>query len=349
LSCCYCRDSRLKDKVCIITGANQGIGFYVAKALARKGMQVIIGFRSKERGNLAAKQLSAYGKVSFIELDLASLESVRQFVKEFKSLELPLHCLVNNAGIMGMPYSKTKDGYEMHLGVNHLGHFALTLLLMDVLKSSAPSRVVTVSSSAHLMAGTIPFDRLPVYDPDHFDAMNAYSHSKSANVLFTYELQERLKGSGVTALAVHPGVIRSNLWQYLNPYVCCICKCTTDGAQPIIYAASSSSLIHGASDSSPMIQPARTSMTREKGENRYFVPTCCCTSEATTSTETYSRESQKKLWDLSVEWAGLKDQEEVLKHIKLPEKEESDAEFHPSLLQQMFSGFGSVPCCWCCC
>ncbi|KAM6973664.1 retinol dehydrogenase 11 [Aplochiton taeniatus] len=147
-------------------------------------------------------------------LDLSSLYSVRQFSREFLATESRLDILINNAGVMMCPKSVTEDGFEMQFGVNHLGHFLLTNLLLDVLKSSAPSRVVNVSSIAHY-GGKIRFHDLN-FENTTYDSLVSYKQSKLANLLFTKELARRTRGMGVTALALHPGVIRTELGRFVQ-------------------------------------------------------------------------------------------------------------------------------------
>eukprot|EP01114_Cavostelium_apophysatum_P024068 TRINITY_DN9295_c0_g1_i1.p1 TRINITY_DN9295_c0_g1~~TRINITY_DN9295_c0_g1_i1.p1 ORF type:complete len:363 (+),score=45.40 TRINITY_DN9295_c0_g1_i1:97-1185(+) len=350
-SCCYCKEKRFKDQVAIVTGSNQGIGFYAAKALLCKGFRVVIACRSKEKGLQAEKELSKYGEVQFIPCDLASLDSVRSFVEQFKELGIPLHVLLNNAGVMGAPYAKTVDGYETHIAVNHLGHFLLTLLLLDVLKKSAPSRIVNVASNAHLLAGRLPFDRMPDFNNGvQYEPMNTYSYSKQCNILFTYELQKRLEGTGVSAVVVHPGVIRSNLWQFMNPHNFCICKCPTDGAEPLIHGATAKSLKRmptAPPTAITMENNTSSSHPRRRGEDRFLVPTFCCTTEATSSKDTYRRADQRQLWDLSVQWTGLSEHPAV-KDLQISEDSTEKADFEPSFFQGVYAMVGMCPCCWCC-
>jgi NAD(P)-dependent dehydrogenase (short-subunit alcohol dehydrogenase family) len=199
----------LTGKVSIVTGANSGIGFETAKALAEKGAEVVLACRNLEKANLAAKEIRSKvrkAKLEIIRLDLADLASVKQSANTFKSKHQTLDLLINNAGIMIPPFTKTADGFEVQFGANHLGHFALTGLLMDVILATPGARIVNLSSNAHRMGtGTIDFDNLNA--EKGYNAPNAYAQSKLANLLFTLELNRHLVeiGSDVIATAAHPG------------------------------------------------------------------------------------------------------------------------------------------------
>jgi len=212
----------LSGKTAIVTGANSGIGFEAAKEFARKGAEVILACRSMEKGERAVSAIHAEipnAKLKPMVLNLDSLASVRHFVDEFKVAYSRLDVLLNNAGIMMVPYGKTEDGFERQLGVNHLGHFALTGLLFDVLLKTQQARVVNVSSNAHRF-GELDFDDLMFDDEEAYTPMKAYGNSKLANLLFTYEMQRRLdsKKSDVIAVAAHPGIAVTNLVNHLAPH-----------------------------------------------------------------------------------------------------------------------------------
>lgn len=199
------KDSRIDGKVVVITGANSGIGKVTAIDLAKRGGTIYIACRDVKRGEEALRDIKAESgseKIHFLQLDLASLESVRDFSKKFHEKESKLHILINNAGVMACPQSYTKDGFETHFGTNHLGHFLLTNLLLDLLKASAPSRIVVVSSFAHLI-GTIK--KHDLNSEKSYQKHLVYAQSKLANILFAREIAKRLKGTGVTANSVHPG------------------------------------------------------------------------------------------------------------------------------------------------
>ncbi|XP_060658301.1 retinol dehydrogenase 14-like isoform X1 [Drosophila nasuta] len=236
-------------KVVIVTGSNTGIGKETVLELARRGATVYMACRDKSRAEQARLEVireTNNQNILFRELDLASLDSVRKFVDEFKKEQSKLDILINNAGIAHCPRMLTKEGFEMQLGVNHMGHFLLTNLLLDLLKKSSPSRIVNVSSLIHSY-GTINFDDLnseKSYKPD-----TAYSQSKLANILFTRELAKRLEGTNVTVNALHPGVVETELMRHVaifnnpiigflvSPLVWLIFKTAKQGAQTTLYAA----------------------------------------------------------------------------------------------------------------
>ncbi|XP_021506860.1 retinol dehydrogenase 11 [Meriones unguiculatus] len=234
---------QLPGKVAIVTGANTGIGKETARELAQRGARVYLACRDVQKGKLVASEIQATtgnSQVLVRKLDLADTKSIRAFVKDFLAEEKHLHILINNAGVMMCPYSKTADGFEMHIGVNHLGHFLLTHLLLEKLKESAPSRVVNVSSLAHHL-GRIHFHNLQ--GERFYNAGLAYCHSKLANILFTQELARRMKGSGVTTYSVHPGTVHSELvrhssvmrwlWNLFFIFI----KTPQQGAQTSLYCA----------------------------------------------------------------------------------------------------------------
>ena len=199
----------MNGKTCLVTGANQGIGKETALALARMGGTVVMVSRDRAKGEAAladVRSRAGNGSVELMVADMASLDSIRALAKEFRAKHAALHVLVNNAGAYNTHRSTTKDGFETTFGVNHLAYFLLTDLLLDLLKASAPSRIVSVSSTAHV-GGKMNFDDLQA--ENGYSGMRAYGQSKLANVLFTYELARRLEGTGVTANVLHPGVVRT--------------------------------------------------------------------------------------------------------------------------------------------
>ncbi|KAI5611728.1 retinol dehydrogenase 11 [Silurus asotus] len=203
--------ARLDGKTALITGANTGIGKETALDLAARGARVILACRDVEKGEEAAAEIRTRvggAQVEVRELDLADTYSIRAFAQKFLREVSHLHILINNAGVMMCPYMKTADGFEMHLGVNHLGHFLLTFLLIGVLKRSAPSRIIVVSSLAHYF-GWIRFHDL--HSQGSYNSGLAYCQSKLANVLFTRELARKLTGLNVTVNSVHPGTVMSDL------------------------------------------------------------------------------------------------------------------------------------------
>lgn len=205
----------LSGRVYIVTGANSGSGFATSKQLAEQGAHVIGACRCVDAGKEAFADLgNIRGSIEIMELDLASLASVHSFAEAFLAKYDHLDGLVNNAGVMHTPEGRTEDGFETQIGVNYLGHFLLTELLLDTLKASAPSRIVNVSSVAHAgmrgVYGEIDFDDLH-FEKKEYNAYQAYANSKLANVLHALDLARRLEGTGVSAFSVHPGWIRSNL------------------------------------------------------------------------------------------------------------------------------------------
>ncbi|XP_027530580.1 dehydrogenase/reductase SDR family member on chromosome X isoform X1 [Neopelma chrysocephalum] len=238
-------------KVAIVTGGAKGIGYQTVKHLARLGMHVVIAGNSESEGQKAVRKIkeeTLTGKVEFLYCDLASMKSIRQFVQRFRAKNCPLHVLVNNAGVMLVPERKTEDGFEEHFGLNYLGHFLLTNLLLDMLKQSGThshnARIITVSSATHYV-GKLHLNDLQSrcsYSPH-----GAYAQSKLALVLFTYRLQHLLtaNGSHVTANVVDPGVVNTELYKHvfwvvkvvkwMTAWLCF--KTPEEGASTTIYAA----------------------------------------------------------------------------------------------------------------
>ncbi|MBZ0263863.1 SDR family NAD(P)-dependent oxidoreductase [bacterium] len=214
-------------RITIVTGANSGIGLETARELARKGAKTILAVRDRDKGDVAAEDIHSEIPNSDIEvwiLDLSSLQSVKDFAEKFKKEYDHLDLLINNAGVMMPPYSKTADGYELQFGTNHLGHFALTAHLFDLLQKTKGSRVVNVSSMAHNW-GKVNFDDLN--SEKNYNRQEAYGQSKLANLYFTFEMQRRLKRAGKSSpivTAAHPGWTATNLqkhnklFQILNPF-----------------------------------------------------------------------------------------------------------------------------------
>lgn len=203
----------LAGRVYVVTGGNSGIGLETVRELARKGGHVVIGCRNEGRAKAALDDVRASVPHASVEsrlLDLASLASVRGFVAGMRARHTRLDALCNNAGVMALPYCRTSDGFEMQLGTNHLGHFALTLGVLPLLRATGGARVVTVASNAHRF-GRIRFDDLQ--SERRYSRWRAYAQSKLANLLFTFELARRLEqsGSDLVAVAAHPGYAATNL------------------------------------------------------------------------------------------------------------------------------------------
>ncbi|MFI9153097.1 oxidoreductase [Streptomyces sp. NPDC053367] len=286
--------SRLPDlsgRTALVTGANSGIGRAAAAALARAGAHVVLAVRDPERGRSAAAAIG--GSTEVRRLDLADLSSVRAFADEWG--ERPLEVLINNAGVMMLPRQETRDGFEMQFGTNHLGHFALTNLLLPYVTD----RVVTVSSGAHRWGGArnrIRFEDL--HWRSGYTPQAAYAQSKLANLLFTLELQRRLSeaGSAVRALAAHPGWSATNLQSHAaNPVTRAVMQLgnrfiaqdDTAGALPTLYAATQN--LPGASYVGPS----------GPGELR-GAPTLVGRSPAASDPE-----AARRLWDVSEELTGV--------------------------------------------
>lgn len=199
----------MKDKVVLITGATGGIGRVTAEALAGAGAKVVIIGRNAEKTAQAAEEIGkqAVTRVEFLVGDLSAQADVRRLAQEFRQQHNQLHVLINNAGAFFTSRKTSPDGIEMTFALNHLGYFLLTNLLLDLLITSAPARIINVSSAAHV-GGRLHLDQ--VKDPAHYSGWKAYSESKLANIYFTYELARRLEGKGVTANALHPGFVATN-------------------------------------------------------------------------------------------------------------------------------------------
>jgi NAD(P)-dependent dehydrogenase (short-subunit alcohol dehydrogenase family) len=210
----------LTGKTVVITGANSGIGFQTARQVARRGAHTVLACRNLRSAEMAANSIKrSYpdSTVDSIELDLASMESVYKCAGEIKSGFEQLDVLVNNAGIMMCPYATTQDGFELQLGTNHLGHFALTGLLIDLLTKTPKSRVVNLSSTMHRF-GTMDLSDLMFDGGNGYTPIRAYGRSKLAALLFTYELQRRFERNGIDsyAVAAHPGYAQTNLTHYID-------------------------------------------------------------------------------------------------------------------------------------
>jgi NAD(P)-dependent dehydrogenase (short-subunit alcohol dehydrogenase family) len=237
-------------RVAIVSGANSGIGFETARVLAEKGATVVMACRNLVKANPKAEEIRGAhpeATVEVMELDLSDLASVRRFADAFRAKHSRLDLLINNAGIMVPPYGTTAQGFETQFGVNHLGHFALTGLLLDLIVQTPGSRIVTISSVAHQL-GKIQFSDLNW--EKGYKAQSAYGQSKLANLLFTYELQRRLAAAGKDTLAVaaHPGWTETNLQEhakgvkFLNRF---FGQEPLMGALPTLYAATESG-VNGA-------------------------------------------------------------------------------------------------------
>lgn len=279
-------------KTVIITGANSGIGLEAARALSQKGARVVMAVRNEEKGKAAREAIlkeHRNAEIEVMKLDLADLASVRAFADAFSSQYTSLDLLLNNAGVMTPPYSKTKDGFELQFGSNHLGHFALTGLLLPLLKTTPNSRIVTVSSIAH-RGSAILFNNLD--GSKGYKAMKFYGQSKLANLLFAKELDKRLKQHGIETISIacHPGISATNLFKFGRKETPKLFKGLMNrvlqpaemGALPTLYAATEPSLKGGE-----YIGP--NGRGRVRGYPSLDTPHFVANDEAT----------MKKLWELS--------------------------------------------------
>jgi len=285
----------LTGKIVIVTGANSGIGYEMARALARKQATVILACRNKDKGQAAERQIAQEypgAKAELGLLDLSNLALVRRFAGEFTRRYDRLDILINNAGIMRTPFGKTTDGFELQFGVNHLGHFALTGLLLDLIVRTPQARVVTVSSGGHRF-GKIDFDNLNA--DKGYDAGAAYGQSKLANLLFTYELHRRFKGAGVDAIAAaaHPGwtagtnlAVHWRMLRLLNPF---IGQKPSMGALPALYAATAPDVQGGDYYGPDGWQELRGYPTKVRSSDRSYDPAVAA-----------------KLWIISEELTGVR-------------------------------------------
>ncbi|MEO3792043.1 oxidoreductase [Nonomuraea sp. B10E15] len=278
----------LAGTTAIVTGANTGIGKPTALELARHGAHVVVAARDPDRGAAAVAEIrrAAPGAhVGYGRLDLADLASVREFVKEFATGVERLDLLVNNAGVGMVPRRETRDGFELQLGTNHLGHFALTGLLLPLLLAAPAARVVTVASDAHV-AGRIDLDDLGMRHD--YGRMAAYARSKLANMLFALELQRRAEraGAGLISVATHPGMTATGIFGtgLVKPVVNLLMKRPERGAVSSLYAAASPDVRGG----------------------EYIGPTL---RRLTPSATARSRELARRLWEASTELTGVRFEE----------------------------------------
>jgi NAD(P)-dependent dehydrogenase (short-subunit alcohol dehydrogenase family) len=241
-------------RTAVVTGANTGLGYETATALAVKGAHVVLAVRNLEKGKAAADLIARAhpgASVAIQELDLSSLDSVRAAADQLRADYPSIDLLINNAGVMMTPKSTTKDGFELQFGTNHLGHFALTNLLLDRVVAAPGSRVVTVSSVGHRFARNgIRFEDLQ-WERD-YSRVGAYGQSKLANLMFTYELQRRLRGTDTIAVAAHPGGSNTELARNLPPVVAAAARLLEPlmqnadmGALPTLRAATDLGVIGG--------------------------------------------------------------------------------------------------------
>ena len=280
----------LSGKTVIVTGANSGLGEVTARELARVGAHVVLACRNTEAGEKAAAGMS--GDVDVRKLDLADLDSVRAFAD---STSGPVDILINNAGVMAVPYRKTAQGFESQFGTNHLGHFALTGLLLDRLKESKSPRVTVLSSTAHRM-GAINFDDLQ--SEQKYARWKAYGQSKLANLLFAYEFARRAKaaGSPIVVTAAHPGYANTKLQGKTESFMdrimavgnALMAQSAEAGAWPTLYAATADI------PSGSYVGPA--GFMEQRGKAKVVGSTAASKDEAVA----------KRLWDVSEELTGAR-------------------------------------------
>jgi len=291
----------LTGKIIIVTGGNSGLGFESVKAFTAKGAEVILASRSVEKGEKAKAEILQQhpeGKIKVAKLDLADLDSVRGFAKNFQQNHNRLDVLLNNAGIMTTPYFKTKDGFEGQVGTNHLGHFALTGLLLPVLKKTSQSRVVNVSSVAHKQ-GKMNFRNLLFENGKGYSPMKAYGRSKLANLLFTYELQRFFKANNIDSISVaaHPGVSQTDLFRYLDE------KWYFRMVRPLFKAISQESKM-GA------LPEIRAAVDPEVKGGEYYGPSGFREMKGhpvkvKSNSASYNEEDARKLWEVSEKLTGV--------------------------------------------
>lgn len=241
----------MKDKIVLITGANRGIGKETTRALARKGATIVMACRNLEKAEPVGEMVQAESKnpnIQVMPLDLASLESVRNFTQEFKARYQKLNVLINNAGVFCMKREETEEGFELTMGVNHLGHFLLTHELLPLLEKTAEARIINLSSNAHYSAD-LDLEDLH-FKRRKYSGIKAYGASRLATVFFTQELAERLKGKDITVNALHPGHVDTSMWDLwgaerkwyqsiINGIIKFFLISAEEGAQTSIYLASS--------------------------------------------------------------------------------------------------------------
>ena len=284
----------MTGKVCLVTGANQGIGKETAVALARIGATVVMTSRDRVKGEAALADVRTRSGRQDVELmlaDFGSFASTRQLAADFKAKHRRLDVLVNNAGAIMTSRSETSDGFETTFGVNHLGYFLLTSLLLDTVKASAPSRIVNVASRAHLRS-EMDFDDLNSRQ-GRYSAMTTYARSKLANVLFTYELARRLQGTGVTANCLHPGVVRTGFGKNNSGYAKMLFQVFQVVARPWLLSPEKGAATSIYLASSPEVEGVT---------GKYFAD---CR-ETPSSPASYDEPSQRRLWVVSEEMCGLK-------------------------------------------
>jgi len=278
--------STFDKKTVLVTGANSGIGFVTAKRLAELGAKVVMACRSQEKAELAMaliKKNQPEAKLKFLRLDLAHFEQIRKAAESLLETEPRLDMLINNAGLFGVR-GVTQDGFEVHFGTNHLGPYLFTRLLVPLLKKSAPSRVIVVSSHGHYSARSLNFESFVGYTRSRW-SFPEYAASKLCNVLFAKALAKHLQGSGITTYSLHPGIIASEIWRnFPQPLRWLVTRpmiSNEAGAVTTLYCAASPDLI------------SETGLYYDKCKLR------------TPSKLARDPDLAEKLWQKSSDWTGL--------------------------------------------
>jgi len=272
--------SMLDGKSCLITGANSGIGKETAQALAQMKANVVMVCRNKDKGEAARREIekkTGNASIDLLLCDLSSLAEVRTLAAEVRNRYGKLNVLVNNAGLFSLS-GRTKDGFERTFAVDYLAPFILTNLLLELLKSSAPSRIVNVSSVA-LFGGHVDLDAIEKGSLP--SGWGAYSNSKLALAMFTYELARRLQGTGVTANCLHPGAVATNIWKIPPAVVRPFLKSAKEGAETSVYLASA-----------PEVEGVTGKYFEKKSEKK-------------SSEESYDEKKALALWDATSKMVGL--------------------------------------------
>ncbi len=282
--------SDMHGKVCLITGGTDGIGRVTAEALAQAGANLTIVARNPQKTAAVVKEIqekTGNQEVAYLLGDLSVQSEVRRVAEEFRQQHDQLHVLINNAGAMFINHQVSRDGIEMTFALNHLAYFLLTNLLLDLLISSAPARIINVSSGAHI-GGKISFEDLR--NPSSYSGWRAYSQSKLANILFTYELARRLQGTGVSVNTLHPGFVATNFGRSNGGFFDPLFRLAQvfaispeKGAQTSIYLATSTEV--------------------EGITGKYFSKQ----KPVASSNASYNEETARKLWDASLELTGIKE------------------------------------------
>lgn len=284
-------------RVAVITGANTGLGYETAAALAARGAHVVLAVRNLDKGKDAAALISRRNpgaSVALQELDLTSLDSVRSAAEQLRADHDRIDLLINNAGVMWTPKSTTKDGFELQFGTNHLGHFAFTGLLLDRMLPVEGSRIVTVSSIGHRIRANIHFDDLQW--ERSYSRVAAYGQAKLANLLFTYELQRRLAPHGTTiAAAAHPGGSRTELTRNLPPLLARV----TPLIEPLFQGADMGALPTLRAATDPGVLGGQYYGPDGWGEQRGYPKV------VQSSRKSHDTDVQKRLWTVSEELTGV--------------------------------------------